>query len=53
MLLSPSELAGVVQQTELPGKYTDPVLAHDEIAYVDFIVSLFACHLVRFDLEAR
>ncbi len=36
MLLSEAELGGVLQDTELPGKYFDPVLQHNESVYGDF-----------------
>ena len=42
MLLSEAELGGVLQDTELPGKYFDPVLQHNESVYGDFYLTFLS-----------
>ena len=50
MLLSDSELGAVLQNTELPGCYVDPVLEHDPVKYAGFVADMYRCKLVRFDV---
>ena len=52
MLLSDAEAASVLQNTELPGCYVDPVLQNSPQKYAEFVVCCHRCHLVRFDVKS-
>ena len=51
MLLNSSELGAVLQNTETPGCYVDPILEHDPKQYAEFVTQMYRCKLVRFDVE--
>ncbi len=53
MLLSDEEIASVLADTETPGLYTDPCLAHNPRAYASFVVRLYKAGLLRFDVKTR
>ena len=53
MLLSDEEIASVLADTETPGLYTDPCLAHNPRADASFIVRLYKAGLLRFDVKTR
>jgi len=48
MLLSEAELAAVIDDTELPGCYFDPVLERSPQKYASFIAELYNCGVLGF-----